>query len=371
MAEKLRVGVIFGGRNTEHEVSLKSARFVMTVLDQQRYEVIPIGIDKQGRWLWDGDPLYVLEQQADRGLLGREPQPGVVRGSGETQVSRRRLPPPDSPLFEIDVAAPILHGLLGEDGTIQGLLEMAGIPYIGCGVLASAVGMDKVLMKAAFAAAGLPLLPWVFLRRVEWERDREDCLRRIESQLRYPIFTKPANAGSSVGVTRCSNRAELAAGLAEAARHDRRIIAEQGISAREIEVSVLGNDEVSASIPGEIVPGREWYDYADKYLEDKTQFYLPARLDEATTERVRELAIAAFKAIDGAGLSRVDFLLDRENGEIYINEINTLPGFTAISMYPKLWEATGLAPTSLMDRLVELALERSRDRRVRAAEVGQ
>lgn len=358
---KRRVGVVFGGRNSEHEVSLKSARSVMAALDQQKYEVVPVGIDKHGRWLMGGDPLLALEQAADPRLLSRTPEPGVVPSNSALTTTSGRLPG-DEPV-QLDVIIPVLHGLYGEDGTMQGLLELADVPYVGCGVLASSVGMDKGIAKAAFTAAGIPQLPYLLLRRSDWSHKREALLGRIEQALPYPVFTKPANAGSSVGVSKCQDRAELAAGLDMAAEHDRRLLVEQGIRPREIEVAVLGNDAPEASIPGEIVPANEWYDYADKYLEGKTRYLIPAPLPSETTQEVRSLAIAAFKAIDGAGLARVDFLLDKDTNVVYLNEVNTLPGFTSGSMYPKLWEASGLPYSALLDRLIELAFERHHDRR--------
>lgn len=363
MTGKRRVGVVFGGRNSEHEVSLKSARSVMSALDKAKYEVVPIGIDKQGRWVMGGDPLLALEQGADPHLLNTPPTPGVVQSSTALVTTAGRLPG-DEPA-KLDVIFPVLHGLYGEDGALQGMLEVADVAYVGCGVLASAVGMDKGVMKAAFAAAGLPLVPYLLLRRSDWERDEAAALAQIEATLRYPVFTKPANAGSSVGVAKCTNRTELEAGLTLAAEHDRRLIIEQGINPREIEVAVLGNDDPQASIPGEIIPANDWYDYADKYLEGKTRYLVPAPLDAATTAHLQALAIQAFKAVDGAGLARADFLLDKDTGEVYVNELNTLPGFTSGSMYPKLWEASGLPYSALLDRLIELAIERHQDRRVR------
>ncbi len=383
MSRKLRIGVVFGGRNSEHEVSLKSARAVMNALDQSKYEIVPIGIDKQGRWLVGADPLYALEQAADPKLLNRPPEPGVVQSGAPLHVSQGRLPDENAALAEVsqhdaamadrletpvgslDVIVPVLHGMYGEDGALQGLLEIADVAYVGCGVLASSVGMDKGLMKAAFAAAGLPQVPYLLVRRRDWEREREAVITQVEEQLRYPVFTKPANAGSSVGVSKGRDRAELIAGLHLAAEHDRRLIIEQGISPREVEVAVLGNDDPQASVVGEIVPANEWYDYADKYLEGRTGYVIPAPLDEATATRVRQMAVDAFKAIDGSGLARIDFLIDKDTGALYLNEVNTFPGFTAGSMYPKLWEATGLPYPELLDRLIELALERHADRRVR------
>ena len=365
MTKKLRVGVVFGGRNSEHEVSLNSARAVMGALDHDKYEIVPIGIAKDGHWLWGGDPLLALEQSADPKLLTHEPQPGVISSSTALVATRGRLPGEMTPVDRLDVIVPVLHGLYGEDGALQGMLELAGVPYVGCGVLAAAVGMDKGLMKAAFAAAGLPQVPFVLLRRSDWERDPSAAIAQVESVLQYPVFTKPANAGSSVGVSKCRNRAELEAGFRLAARHDRRLIVEQGINPREIEVAVLGNDDPQASICGEVVPAHEWYDYADKYLDKQTGYLIPAPLDEGLSDRIRRMAVDAFKAIDGAGLARVDFLLERETGAVFLNEINTFPGFTEGSMYPKLWEASGLAYRALLDRLIELAIERAHDSRLR------
>ncbi|HEX6293088.1 MAG TPA: D-alanine--D-alanine ligase family protein [Herpetosiphonaceae bacterium] len=390
MTRKPRVGVVFGGRNSEHEVSLKSARSVMEALDQDRYEIVPIGIDKQGRWMVGGDPLLALEQAADLRLLTRDPLPGVVQSTLPLHTSSGRLPDESAhvepsyaaqaeaplaprgadaaeptPIQQLDVIVPVLHGMYGEDGALQGLLEIADVPYVGCGVLAASVGMDKGVMKAAFAAAGLPQVPYLLVRRRDWEREREAVLDQVEATLRYPVFTKPANAGSSVGVSKCRSRADLAAGLDLAAEHDRRLIVEQGVNPRELEVAVLGNDDPQASVVGEIIPANEWYDYADKYLEGRTQYLIPAPIDAATSDRVRRMAVDAFRAIDGAGLARVDFLLDKDSGAVYLNEVNTFPGFTSGSMYPKLWEATGLPYPKLLDRLIELALERHADRRTR------
>ena len=365
MTKKLRVGVVFGGRNSEHEVSLNSARAVMGALDHDTYEIVPIGIAKDGHWLWGGDPLLALEQTADPKLLTHEPQPGVISSSTALVATRGRLPGEMTPVDRLDVIVPVLHGLYGEDGALQGMLELAGVPYVGCGVLAAAVGMDKGLMKAAFAAAGLPQVPFVLLRRSDWERDPSAAIAQVESVLQYPVFTKPANAGSSVGVSKCRNRMELEAGFRLAAMHDRRLIVEQGINAREIEVAVLGNDDPQASICGEVVPAHEWYDYADKYLDKQTGYLIPAPLDEGLSDRIRRMAVDAFKAIDGAGLARVDFLLERETSAVFLNEVNTFPGFTEGSMYPKLWEASGLPYRSMLDRLIELAIERAHDSRLR------
>lgn len=357
---KRRVGIVFGGKSGEHEVSLKSARAVMNALDPAKYTVVPIGISRNGQWLSGGDPLLALEQQADQKMLGRAPQAGLVSETAIVQSAGSL--PEHTNMAALDVIIPVLHGPFGEDGTIQGVFELANLPYVGCGVLAASVGMDKGLMKSAFAAAGLPQVPWQLVLRRDWQQQPEAVYERLEATLHYPMFVKPANLGSSVGISKVSNRAELAAGIAEAAGYDRRIVVEQGINAREIEVAILGNDDPAPSVPGEVLPANDFYDYADKYLEGQTQFAIPAELEAATSEQLRAMAVTAFKAIDGAGLARVDFFVERETGAIYINEINTFPGFTAMSQYPKLWEATGVSYSELLDRLIDLAIERYHER---------
>jgi D-alanine-D-alanine ligase len=370
VADKIRVGVLFGGQSGEHEVSLVSARAVLGGLDTSKYEVLPIGITKDGRWLAGPDPLAALEAAADPKLLPGGPSQlrieneelrKFVEQSDRQNAALRQIDSQFSILnsqSSIDVIFPVLHGPMGEDGTVQGLMELARVPYVGCGVLAAAVGMDKAMMKAAFAAAGLPLVPWLLVRRTDWRNNPEYVAEQVEAQLRYPMFAKPANMGSSVGITKAIDRATLLAGLAEAARYDRRIVIEQGINAREIEISVLGNDDVETSMPGEIVPSNEWYDYEAKYLGGESEIRIPAPIPAELAEEVRELAIRAFKAIDGAGLARVDFLLERDTDDLYLNEVNTMPGFTPISMYAKMWEASGLPYSKLLDRLIELAIER-------------
>jgi D-alanine-D-alanine ligase len=366
---KQTIAVLFGGQSGEHEVSLVSAQAVIAGLDPAKYNVLPVGIAKDGRWLVGAHAMGALLAAADPKKLpgGSAQEAGGRRQEAERDASSERLPETERQLTTIarllppgvDVVFPVLHGPFGEDGTIQGLLELAGVPYVGCGVAASAVGMDKALMKAAFAAAGLPLLPWQLVRRSDLARDPESVYAAIEAALTYPVFVKPANLGSSVGINKAKDRAGLVAALAEAAGYDRRIVVEQGIPAREIEVSVLGNDEPTASVPGEVVPSGEWYDYAAKYLDGASQILIPAPIGAALVEQVRTLAIRAFLAIDGAGLARVDFLLHKETGELWLNEANTMPGFTPISMYAKMWAASGLAYPDLLDRLIELALERS------------
>ncbi len=368
MTRKLHVGVIFGGRSGEHEISLVSARSVMNALDPEKYEIVPIGITRSGRWLTAGDPLAQLMAgepdetpalDADRGAEA-DTQTGLMALTANGRLAPghagQRLP-------ELDVIFPVLHGPFGEDGTVQGLLDLAGTPYVGCGVLASAVGMDKITSRAVFAAAGLPQTRYLAFTRREWEHGPTEVVARCEATLAYPLFVKPSNLGSSIGVTKAKDRGGLMAGLAEAARYDRRLLVEEAVpNAREIECSVLGNDDPIASLPGEVVPSNEFYDYAAKYIDGKSQLLIPAPLSEALTAQVRELAVRAFKALDGSGLARVDFLLNGATGELFVNEINTMPGFTAISMYPKLWEATGLSYAELCDRLIELALERHQER---------
>jgi D-alanine-D-alanine ligase len=363
MPTALRVGLIFGGRSGEHEVSLLSAQGVMQAIDRAKYEVVPIGITKEGSWLASGDPLKALSSgamaESNPALLLAEPsERGLMRLQDQdeeqaltaVQVSR------------LDVVFPILHGPYGEDGTVQGLLELAGIPYVGAGVAASAVGMDKVLFKSIMLAHGLPTVPYVVILRKTWEQEPDQALARVEAELGYACFVKPANLGSSVGISKAHDRAELRAALDDAARYDRKLLVETAIDAREIEVSVLGNDEPVASVPGEIVPSNEFYDYAAKYLDGESALLIPAPIPDRTAETVRQLAVAAYRAIDCAGMARVDFLLDRNTGAAYVNELNTLPGFTPISMYPKLWEASGISYPELIDRLIQLALERHADK---------
>ncbi|MCX6031650.1 MAG: D-alanine--D-alanine ligase [Chloroflexi bacterium] len=359
MINKTRVGVVFGGRSGEHEVSLVSARSIMSALDPKKYESVPIGITHSGRWLMDGDPMAALSAGTaaaeDAAALtvagppagGRELVPGATG---------QALPP-------LDVIFPVLHGPFGEDGTLQGLLELAGAPYVGCGVLASALGMDKIACKEVWAAHGLPIGAWCAARRREWEADPDAVIAAVEAALRYPVFVKPANLGSSIGISKARNREELRLALADAARYDRRLLVEEAVpQAREIECAILGNDDPIASVPGEVVPSHEFYDYAAKYLDGNSRLLIPAPLPSETAARVRDLAVRAFKALDGAGLARVDFLMDGITGKMYINEVNTMPGFTTISMYPKLWEASGIPYTELVERLIDLALERHADR---------
>ena len=356
MERKLRVGVIFGGRSGEHEVSLVSATSVITALDADKYEVVPIGITQEGRWLSSDKGLKLLKEktgieQAPECFLVPEPnrQALVAAGSGEMHS------PP------IDVIFPLVHGTYGEDGTLPGLLELANIPYVGAGVLASAVGMDKIVQKQIFQQEKLPVAKYIWFHSSVCREHPERVAAIVAKSLTYPVFVKPANTGSSVGISKAHNRKELREALALAVEYDRKVIIEQGINdIREIECSVLGNDEPVASVPGEIVPSNEFYDYNAKYVDGKSEAIIPAKLPKRVSEEVRRIALQAYRALDIAGMARVDFLVVRKSNKIYLNEVNTIPGFTSISMYPKLWEASGLGYRDLLDRLIELALERHR-----------
>lgn len=364
-----RVYLIFGGRSGEHEVSLMSARNIMEALDKSRYEVVPIGISKAGRWILSGDPLAALTQgvEAAGGLPVALPGDPTIPSLLPTLPERSTSAPPAGDTratdpADVPVFFPVLHGPMGEDGTIQGLLELAEVPYVGCGVLASAAGMDKAVAKALFAQAGLPVVPGLVVLRSRWEREPAAIIAEVEATLGYPCFIKPANLGSSVGVSKAKDRTSLAAALGEACRFDRKILAEQAVHAREIEVSVLGNEDPVASLPGEIIPGGEFYDYQDKYFDGKAQLCIPAELTAAQTADVQAMAVQAFRAVEGCGMARVDFFQDRGSGQFFVNEVNTIPGFTRISMYPKLWEVSGLPYGGLLNRLIDLALERFSDR---------
>jgi D-alanine-D-alanine ligase len=352
--DKLRIAVIFGGRSGEHEVSLRSARSVLAALDLSRYEIIPVGIRKDGRWFGGPDALSAfLEGKAE--IL----DPVAIVGEPGHRALYRWEPGTELELLQrIDVVFPVTHGTFGEDGTLQGLLEMADVPYVGCGVLASSVAMDKGLFKEVMRYRGIPVAESVILPSSWIETRREEVLARAEAVAPYPLFTKPANLGSSVGISKCRSRSDLYEGLVDAARYDRRVLVERGIEARELEVSVLGNEEPEASVVGEIIPDDEFYSYRAKYISDGSQLLIPASIEPSIAADVQRLAIQAFQAIDGAGMARADFLLERSTGKLYLNELNTIPGFTQISMYPKLWIASGLAYPKLMDRLIELALTR-------------
>ncbi len=356
MGKKMRVGVIFGGRSGEHEVSLRSAESVINAIDKSRYTVVPIGITQEGKWLVSGDakamlPRTVMASNNHRqvAIIGDPTRQGLTRLDAGTSEP-------------LDVVIPVLHGTYGEDGTIQGLLEMAGVPYVGCGVLASATGMDKVVMKQLFTQAGLTVTDYEWLLRSSWEAHPRAIIKQISRKLGFPVFVKPANLGSSVGISKAKDREELRASINDAARYDRRIIVERAVVGREIEVSLLGNDHPTASLPGEIITGHEFYDYEDKYVDTTSRTEVPARLPKKILERIQRDAVKAFQAIDGSGLARVDFFVERETNRVIINEINTMPGFTSISMYAKMWEASGISYSELIDRLIGLAVERHRDR---------
>ena len=377
MAKKLRVGIVFGGKSGEHEVSLLSAASILKAIDRRKFDVVPIGITKEGRWLTAGD--------ADNLLLGNghavsELRAGDPPATTSAKVLNQGIPtllapepvalaPAEAKGQKLDVIFPVLHGTFGEDGTIQGLFELAGIAYVGSGVLGSSAGMDKDVMKKLFAQAGLPIVKHVTLLRHEWETSPRKAVAKIEAALKYPVFVKPANLGSSVGISKAHDRKELGPALTEAAKFDRKIVIEHGVSgrkgekARELEVAVLGNDNPQASVIGEIIPGKEFYDYEAKYLSEGSVPVIPAKLTAAESKQIRAMAVEAFKACDLSGLARVDFLMEPDGKRrIYLNEVNTLPGFTKISMYPKLWEATGLKYRDLITRLIELAVERHKEK---------
>jgi D-alanine-D-alanine ligase len=367
---------MFGGRSGEHEVSIQSAKSIMAALDPARYEVVPIGITRAGNWVIGPQAVARLEAEA-RIALGASVSVDAAPSDEEAPLPSSHLSEAEAPhpatipldtdgegwVRAIDVVFPALHGSYGEDGTIQGLLEVLDVPYVGAGVLASAAGMDKVVMKKLFAAAGLPQVEYTFYRRRDIEQDMDTVVQDIGERLGYPCFVKPANLGSSVGISKVKRAEDLPRALQIAARYDRKVIVERGLDVREVEVAVLGNDEPQASLPGEIVPSNEFYDYRAKYVDGQSALIIPANLSPEITQEVRRLAVEAFKAIDCSGLARVDFFIERGTNRVLVNEINTMPGFTAFSMYPKLWEATGIPYSELLDRLIQLALERYEDKR--------
>ena len=388
--KKLRVGILFGGRSGEHEISLLSAASVFQAIDKGKYEVVPIGITKEGHWLTasdaerlltgkppepprrlragdpDATPAAALLETGEAVIVPPEPQkPGTAMAPFQTRELARRA---SDRAINVDIIFPVLHGTFGEDGTIQGLLELADIPYVGAGVLGSAAGMDKDVMKALFRASGLPIVKHVSFLRSDWGAAPKKVQKLVETRLRYPVFVKPANLGSSVGISKAHDRKELGPAIHEAAKFDRKIVVEEGVGgakykAREIECAVLGNDEPEASVPGEIVPSAEFYDYSAKYLDEGSQLIIPAKLTKSETKKIQELAIGGFRAVDCAGLARVDFLMDPKSRKIFLNEINTMPGFTSISMYPKLWAASGVPYPELIERLIQLGMERYQEKK--------
>ncbi len=385
--QKIRVGVLFGGRSGEHEVSLLSAASVLEAIDQTKYEVVPIGITKEGRWLTSGNAERLLKGEPlhePRQLRAGDPEttsaaavlakgeaivvppvPGHELAPFQANVPHRRL---EDRAIDVDIIFPVLHGTFGEDGTIQGLLELADLAYVGAGVLGSSAGMDKDIMKRLFRDAGLPIVKHVTVLRHDWEQDPKGVRRAVEKALKYPVFVKPANLGSSVGITKVHGRNELTGAIDEAAQFDRKIVIEEGVGgkrgkAREIECSVLGNDAPVASVPGEVVPCKEFYDYDAKYLDEGSQLLIPAPVTKAQQKKIQQLAVRAFQAVDCSGLGRIDFLMDPANSKIYVNEINTMPGFTSISMYPKLWAASGIPYPELIERLIQLGFERAAEKK--------
>jgi D-alanine-D-alanine ligase len=363
MVAKKRIGLIFGGRSGEHEVSLASAASVLENLDREAYEVIPILITQQGTWHWGVEPRQLIQAKGDRALseiLTNAPAVMLGVGSSDPHVLvpvQSAFPLPAD--GQLDVFFPVLHGPNGEDGTIQGLFEMANVPYVGCGVLASAIGMDKEIMKKIFQMAGLPIVNSLTFKRHIWERTPEEVLHTIEHHLPYPCFVKPANLGSSIGVNKARDREELQHWVQLAFTYDRKIVVEQGLAAREFSCAVLGGDEVEVSVVGEILPGSEFSDYEDKYINHTIQFDIPtSRIPQDQAQELRAMALRAYQALDLNGLARVDFFLDKATGKYYINEVNTMPGFTAMSLYPRLWAASGLPYRLLLDRLIDLALKR-------------
>jgi D-alanine-D-alanine ligase len=356
MLRKLRVGVIFGGRSGEHEVSLVSAASVIKALDKEKYEVVPIGIAQSGRWLSSERALHLLkskdslEHEPERFLVPEPNRQALMSANGENDN-------------HLDVVFPVVHGTYGEDGTLQGLLELANIPYVGAGVLGSSLGMDKIVQKQLYQQAGIPVARYLWFHSSECKSASKRTVSAIEKRLKYPVFTKPANTGSSVGISKAHDRKELLEFLAVAAEYDRKVIVEQGVkNVREIECAVLGNDDPAASVVGEIIPSNEFYDYDAKYVDGKSSSVIPADLPKNVAKEVRQLAVKAFRVLDLSGMARVDFFTTKRNHAIYLNEVNTIPGFTSISMYPKLWEATGISYAELLDRLIALAIERHREK---------
>ncbi|MGH2558205.1 MAG: D-alanine--D-alanine ligase family protein [Thermomicrobiales bacterium] len=358
---KVRVAILFGGQSDEHDVSLRSAQTIMNALDPDKYEVVPIGITREGRWLTGADPMAQLTAVSPMFAIGEASNQGASSSGELTKVEGGETMPADFS-GDVDVIFLALHGPMGEDGTVQGMLELAGVPYVGAGVLGSAVAMDKAIAKMILDQAGLPLSPWLLVYRKDWERDPDQVTAWVKQRIGYPCFTKPANMGSSVGISKVHHAEEFPAAMDLAGRFDRRIIVEQSVDARELEVAVLGNDEPIASVAGEIVPCNEFYDYDAKYIDDRSELIIPAALEGRTLIQVQEMAIDAFRALDLSGMARIDFFLERNTDHIYVNEVNTIPGFTSISMYPLLWQATGMPLAELVDRLIALALERYDDR---------
>lgn len=360
--KKIRVGIIFGGKSGEHEVSFCSASSIIKAIDKDKYTVVPIGITKEGRWISPQDSEVALQSGKIEGkntviLLNDSFSKSLVYIDNNQKLDK------SSALEKLDVIFPVLHGPYGEDGTVQGLLELANIPYVGAGVAASAISMDKDLMRTIFQQKDLPILKWLTIKRKEWQKDKEKILSLVQDNFEYPLFVKPANLGSSVGITKVHNKEELEKAIDLASSYDRKILIEEGLDkTREVECGVLGNDEPRASVVGEVKPAGEFYDYDSKYIEEGTQLIIPADLPDEVSQEVQEIALRAFKAVDAAGMARVDFFVSKKENKIYLNEINTIPGFTSSSMYPRLWQVSGIPYPELIDRLIQLALERHQDK---------
>jgi D-alanine-D-alanine ligase len=368
MTRKLRIGVIFGGRSGEHEVSIRSARAVIEAIDATKYEVVPIAITKEGNWLAPAAAAELLPKATQRLFPARTrkgKKEDVTIAGDPSRAGLMRLNRNGGPAETIDVVFPVLHGTYGEDGTLQGLLEMAGVPFVGCGTLASACGMDKIAMKALFRNAGLPICDYTWFLRTQWQSEPEKVSRRIMRSIGFPSFVKPANLGSSVGISKATNKASLARAIELAARYDRKVIVEAAVEGRELECAVMGNNKPQASLPGEYLIHDEagrFLDYSEKYAgTGHVEFVVPASIPKATARRIQQMAIQAFQAIDGSGLARVDFFLGPDGGML-VNEINTLPGLTDVSGFPKMWAASGIPFPRVIDQLIELAIERHRDR---------
>jgi D-alanine-D-alanine ligase len=361
MKEKMQLGVVFGGRSGEHEVSLMSAKSVLAVLDSQKYEVTQIGIDKDGVWWSGADVLHSFEKGSTANLY----RVAILPEPGKPILYRRNLDGEKEELTVIttlEAIFPVLHGTFGEDGTLQGFFELADIAYVGAGVLGSSVGMDKGLFKDVMRANQIPVVDWIICNRKEIETNIDEVIAKAEKVAPYPLFVKPANLGSSVGISKCKNRPDLMEGVLDAARYDRRILVERGLNAREIEISVLGNEMARVSIPGEIRPSDEFYSYQAKYIDGKSELLIPAPISPELSKQVQDIALKVYQVIDCAGMARIDFLLEKISNQLFVNEVNTIPGFTSISMYPKLWEASGLLYRQLVDQLIELAIDRKSER---------
>jgi len=361
--KKIRVGIIFGGRSGEHEVSFCSASSIIKAIDKDKYTLVPIGITKEGRWISPQDSELALQSGKIDGkntviLLNDSFSKSLVCIDNNQRLDK------SSALEKLDVIFPVLHGPYGEDGIVQGLLELANIPYVGAEVAASAISMDKDLMKIIFQQKSLPILKWLTIKRKEWQKDKEKILSLIQNGFEYPLFVKPTNLGSSVGITKVHKKEELEKAIDLASSYDRKILIEKGLEeAREIECGILGNDEPRASVVGEVKPAGEFYDYDSKYIDEGTQLIIPADLPDRVSKEVQEIALRAFQAVDAAGMARVDFFVTKKENKIYLSEINTIPGFTSTSMYPRLWEASGIPYPELIDRLIQLALERHQDKK--------